>query len=215
MDSLLNYETVKYFGNERHIADRYDGSLSRGRAADRQRHAWRSLTGILQVSILGMGHDRDLILAAGVEVAGGAMTVGDFVLVNTYLLQLIRPLDRLGQLYRSIKQSLTDVEQMLTLLDQPPEVADAPMPAAAEGPGPVRFESVAFAYDPRRPVLRDVSFAVPPGQQAGDRRPDGRGEIHYRPTAVPLLRPDIGPRHDRRPGSARGHPGQPARRDRA
>ena len=105
------------------------------------------------------------------------MTVGDFVLVNTYLLQLIRPLDRLGQLYRSIKQSLTDVEQMLELLNQPAEVADAPdaVPLPA-GPGRLRFERVGFAYDPRRPVLRDVSFELPPGGTLAIVGPSGAGK---------------------------------------
>jgi ATP-binding cassette, subfamily B, heavy metal transporter len=105
------------------------------------------------------------------------MTVGDFVLVNTYLLQLIRPLDRLGQLYRSIKQSLTDVEQMLTLLDQPAEVADAAGAGTLpKGLGRLRFERVGFAYDPRRPVLRDVSFEVPPGRTLAIVGPSGAGK---------------------------------------
>ncbi|EWY40476.1 metal ABC transporter permease [Skermanella stibiiresistens SB22] len=195
VDSLLNYETVKYFGNEEHIASRYDTALREVERLTVNAMLWRSLTGILQVSILGCGLTAMILLAAS-NVARGTMTVGDFVLVNTYLLQLIRPLDRLGQLYRSIKQSLTDVEQMLDLLGQPADVADAadalPLPAGA---GELRFDHVGFAYDPRRPVLRDVSFTVPPGATLAIVGPSGAGKStigrllfrFYDPTAGRVL----------------------------
>ncbi|WP_207485065.1 ABCB family ABC transporter ATP-binding protein/permease [Arenibaculum pallidiluteum] len=165
VDSLLNYETVKYFGNESHVVERYDRALARVEALTVRSTMWRSLTGALQVSILGAGLAAMVVLGAQ-RVETGAMSVGDLVLVNTYLLQLIRPLDRLGQLYRSIKQALTDLEQMMALLDERQEVRDRPgarpLPAGA---GALRFEGVGFAYDPRRPVLRDVSFAIPPGHR--------------------------------------------------
>ncbi|HYD32416.1 MAG TPA: ABC transporter transmembrane domain-containing protein, partial [Azospirillaceae bacterium] len=176
VDSLLNYETIKYFGAEARIAERYDTALRRVERLSVRAMVSRSLTGILQVSILGIGL-LAMILLAGARVADGAMSVGDMVLVNTYLVQLIRPLDRVGQLYRSIKQSLVDVEQMLALLDEVAEVADhpdaRPLPA---GPGEVRFESVGFAYDPRRPVLEGVSFTIPPGRTLAVVGPTGAGK---------------------------------------
>jgi ATP-binding cassette subfamily B protein len=176
IDSLLNYETVKYFGNEHHVARRYDAALARVERLTVRATRWRSLTGVLQVSVLGAGLALMVALAArGVEA--GTMSVGDLVLVNTYLLQLIRPLDRLGQIYRSIKQALTDLEQMMALLGERQEVSDRagarPLPP---GPGALRFERVAFAYDPRRPVLRDVSFELAPGRRLAVVGPSGAGK---------------------------------------
>ena len=168
IDGLLNYETVKFFGNERHIADRYDEALHRVEKLTVQALIGRSITGLLQVSILGVGLTAMLLLAGG-ETASGGMTVGDFVMVNTYMMQLLRPLDRMGQLYRQIKQALIDVENLMALFEQPPEVTDKPGAIALpKGPGEVRFENVTFAYDPRRgPVLNNVSFTVAPGRVLG------------------------------------------------
>ncbi|HEV7370531.1 ABC transporter ATP-binding protein/permease [Arenibaculum sp.] len=164
VDSLLNHETVKYFGNEEHVAERYDRALRRVEELQVRALTWRSLTGALQVSILGAGLTAMLVMA-GLEVGRGVLSVGDLVLVNTYLLQLLRPLERLGQIYRSIKQSLTDVEQMMTLLAERPEIADAPGAGPLpSGPGALAFEGVGFAYDPRRPVLERVSFSIEPGR---------------------------------------------------
>ena len=176
IDSLINYETVKYFGNEDHIADRYDTSLREVERLTVKALTFRSMTGIVQMTIMALGMTVLVVLAAS-RVSDGTMTVGDFVLVNTYLLQLVRPIERLGQLYRGIKQALVEVEQMLGLLEEEAEIVDAPgarpLPAGA---GEVRFEDVSFAYDPRRPVLDRVSFTVAPGTTTAIVGPSGAGK---------------------------------------
>jgi ABC-type transport system involved in Fe-S cluster assembly fused permease/ATPase subunit len=176
IDSLLNYETVKYFGNERHVAQRYDQSLALVERLTVKALVFRSLTGMLFVTILGLGMGTILLLAVG-RVTRGAMTVGELVLVNTYLLQLIRPMDRLGQLYRSIKQAFVDVEQLLLLLTETPEVQDRPGAAALpKGQGEVRFDHVAFAYDPERPILEGIDFRLPAGRTLAVVGPTGAGK---------------------------------------
>jgi ATP-binding cassette subfamily B protein len=164
VDSLLNYETVKYFSNERHIAERYDESLAEVERLTVKALSLRTLTGVLLVSVLGGGMAGVLFLAAG-RVSAGVMTVGEFVLVNSYLLQLTRPMDRLGQLYRSIKQAFIDLEQLLELLDERPEVDDRPgARPLLPGPGEVRFENVSFAYAADRPILQGIDFHLLPGR---------------------------------------------------
>ena len=167
VDSLLNYETVKYFGNEGFVAERYDDSLAKVECLTVKALASRSVTGVIQVLILGAGLT-GMILLAGTQVVAGEMSVGGFVLVNTFLLQIIRPLDRMGNLYRNIKQAFTDVEQMMGLLMEEPEVSDTygAGPLAA-GEGTVEFRDVSFAYDIRRPLLQHVSFTVPAGRAIG------------------------------------------------
>jgi ATP-binding cassette subfamily B protein len=176
VDAMLNYETVKYFGNEGHVARRYDASLREVERLHIKNYKFLSYTGIVQMTVIGIGMTLLVVLAA-LRVESGAMTVGGFVLVNTYLLQLMRPVERLGQLYRSIKQELVETEQMLSLLDRKPEIVDAPdarpLPA---GPGEIRFDNVSFAYDPRRPILTDISFVVPPGATTAIVGPSGAGK---------------------------------------
>jgi ABC-type transport system involved in Fe-S cluster assembly fused permease/ATPase subunit len=176
IDSLLNYETVKYFGNEEHVAQRYDASLAEVERLTVKALTFRSLTGIALVTILGVGMAVILFSAAG-RVQDGSMTVGSLVLVNTYLLQLIRPMERLGQLYRSIKQSLVDLELLIELLGEVPEITDRPdaVPLRA-GPGEVRFEGVGFAYGQDRPILHAVEFTVPPGKKVALVGPTGSGK---------------------------------------
>lgn len=176
LDSLMNYETVKYFGNEAYVSDRYDGELAEVERLTVRSLVVRSLMGVGQMTVLGAGLVAIVVLA-GREVAAGTMTVGAFVLINTYLLQLVRPLERLGNLYRSIKQALIDLEQMMCIFDEKPEVVDAPDAASLpDGPGEIVFDNVHFAYDPRRPVLKGVSFHVPAGRKVALVGPSGGGK---------------------------------------
>ncbi len=163
IDSLINYETVKYFGNERYEAERYDEQLVQWEnAAVRNQTSLASLNAgqsfIIAIGITG------LLLMAANGVAKGTMTVGDLVLVNMYMLQLYMPLNFLGFVYREIKHSLADMEKMFRLLDENREVADAPdaIPLLL-GKGSVRFDKVGFGYDPQRTILHEVSFDIPAG----------------------------------------------------
>jgi ATP-binding cassette subfamily B protein len=165
IDSLLNYETVKYFGNEQYEANRFDQALARYERASVASKSSLSLLNIGQATIIGVGL-AVLMTMAGYGVIDGSLTVGDFVLVNTYLIQLYIPLNFLGFVYREIKQALTDMEAMFRLLDVNADVKDAPgAQALAPGPGAVEFDRVTFAYDPRRTILKDVSFTVPAGRR--------------------------------------------------
>ena len=164
IDSLLNFETVKYFGNEEHEARRFDVSMARYEKAAVKSKVSLALLNIGQGAIIALGLTA-VMLMAGKGVVEGTMTVGDFVLVNSYLVQLYLPLNFLGYIYREIKQSIIDMEQMFSLIAIKPEVEDAPgaKPLRAER-GEIAFENVTFAYDPRRVILRDVSFRVAPGR---------------------------------------------------
>jgi ATP-binding cassette subfamily B protein len=176
VDSLLNYETVKYFANEEHEAQRYDRALQAYERAAVKSETTLALLNIGQGTIIAGGLI-GIMLLAGQGVAAGTMTVGDFVLVNTYLIQLYQPLNFLGMVYRNIKQSLTDLEQMMSLLKIQPEVEDRPgAPALAVKRGMVAFRHVDFRYDPRREILRDVDFTVPPGASVAIVGPSGAGK---------------------------------------
>jgi len=176
VDSLLNYETVKYFANEEHEAQRYDRALQAYERAAVKSETTLALLNVGQGGIIASGLI-GIMLLAGQGVAAGAMTVGDFVLVNAYLIQLYMPLNFLGMVYRNIKQSLTDIEQMMGLLKIRPEIEDRPgAPALAVKRGMVAFRNVDFRYDPRREILRDVDFAVPPGARVAIVGPSGAGK---------------------------------------
>jgi ABC-type transport system involved in Fe-S cluster assembly fused permease/ATPase subunit len=176
IDSLLNYETVKYFGNEEHEAQRFDHALESYERAAVLNKTSLSFLNVGQAGIIGGGLTLMMVLAANGVVAG-EMTIGDFVLVNTYLIQLFQPLNFLGYAYREIKQALIDMEAMFNLLEINQEVADdddaLPLP---EGPGAVKFEDVSFAYDPRREILQGISFNIPAGHKLAIVGPSGAGK---------------------------------------
>jgi ATP-binding cassette subfamily B protein len=176
VDSLLNYETVKYFGNEAFEAKRYDESLERLRRA-----ALKSQT---TLSLLNTG--QQLIIAAALiamlwratqGVVEGRLTLGDLVMINAFMIQLYIPLNFLGVMYREIKQSLADLDKMFGLLEKHREVDDRPgAPALQVREGVVRFEGVGFAYDAARPILHDLSFEIPAGKTVAVVGPSGAGK---------------------------------------
>ena len=176
IDSLLNYETVKYFGNEEHEARRFDSALQRYEQAAVKSKVTLSMLNTGQGGIIALGLIAVMVMA-GQGVAAGKMTVGDFVLVNSYLIQLYMPLNFLGFVYREIKQSLIDMEQMFALLRQNAEVTDDPhAPPLAVNGATVTFEDVHFGYNPDRPILKGVSFTVPAGKTVAIVGPSGAGK---------------------------------------
>jgi len=176
IDSLLNFETVKYFANEEHEARRFDRALQAYERAAVKSQTTLSALNIGQGTIIATGLVAVMLLA-GEGVVAGRMTIGDFVLVNSYLVQLYAPLNVLGVVYRNIKQSLTDLEAMFRLLAVKPEVEDRPEAKALAVPrGEIVFDRVSFRYDPRRPILREVSFRVPPGGTVAVVGPSGAGK---------------------------------------
>ncbi len=177
VDSLLNYETVKYFNNESFEAARYDTSLEALRRARLKAQTSLSLlnTGqqlIIAVALVGM------LWRATEGVIDGRMTLGDLVMINAFMIQLYIPLNFLGVLYREIKQSLTDLDRMFTLLEKEREVADAPHAPTLKlkGSPHVKFESVVFAYEANRPILHGISFEIPAGKTVAVVGPSGSGK---------------------------------------
>ncbi len=176
IDSLLNYETVKYFNNEEVEAKRFDASMAKYEKSAIK--MWTSL-GMLN---FGQG----LIFWSGMIIIGimsasgvmaGKMSVGDFVLVNTFMMQIYRPLNFIGSVYREIRQGLADIEEMFILLDKEPEIKDAPNAKELKISGPVlTFENVSFHYDSDRPILKNVSFEVPAGKTIAIVGPSGAGK---------------------------------------
>ncbi|RRS05005.1 ABC transporter ATP-binding protein/permease [Aquabacterium soli] len=177
VDSLLNYETVKYFNNEGFETQRYDESLERlRRVAVKSQHSL-SLLNAGQQTIIALGLI-SMLWRATQGVVDGRMTVGDLVMVNAFMIQLYIPLNFLGVIYREIKQALTDLDKMFTLMERDQEVGDAPdaRPLLLKSPPSVRFDHVNFAYEPARPILHDVSFEIPAGQTVAVVGPSGSGK---------------------------------------
>jgi ATP-binding cassette subfamily B protein len=176
IDSLLNFETVKYFANEEHEANRFDRALRAYEKAAVKSQTTLSMLNIGQGIIISVGLI-GVMLLAGFGVQRGEMTVGDFVLVNSYLIQLYMPLNFLGMVYRNIKQSLTDLENMFKLLAVPPEVQDRPgAPPLVVTAGEIVFDNVRFRYDERRPIIKGISFHVPAGRTVAIVGPSGSGK---------------------------------------
>lgn len=176
IDSLLNYETVKYFGNERYEAARYDTSLAEWERVALQSQRSLGLLNAAQAGTIAIGVTLMVIRAAN-GVVEGTLTLGDLVMVNAFLLQMFQPLSFLGVMYREIKQSITDVERMFTLLLRPTEVQDAPDPRTLElHGGEVKFEHVSFSYNADRPILHDVSFTIPAGKTVAAVGASGAGK---------------------------------------
>lgn len=176
VDSLLNYETVKYFGNETHEEERYDRSMRSYEDAAVKSRTSLSLVNVGQGGIIAIGLMVVMALAGG-DIAAGKATVGDFVMVNTYLIQLYMPLNFLGFVYREIKQSLTDMQQMFLLLDEEQEIEDAADATdLVVEKGAVRFENVKFGYSAERGILKGISFDVPAGKTVALVGPSGAGK---------------------------------------
>ena len=165
IDSLLNYETVKYFNNEDFEARRYDENLERYRRAAIKSQTTLSLLNTGQQLIIAIGLVA-MLWRATQGVVDGRMSLGDLVMVNAFMIQLYIPLGFLGVIYREIKQSLTDLDKMFTLMEKDREIADDPSarPMVITASPAVRFENVSFAYEAARPILQNVSFEIPPGK---------------------------------------------------
>lgn len=178
VDALLNYETVKYFNNEGYEARRYDARLQEYRKAAIKSQSTLSLLNSGQQLIIATALVA-MLWRATQGVADGRLTIGDLVMINAFMIQLYIPLNFLGVLYREIKQSLTDLDKMFTLVDMPREIedrADAARLRIDHGLPAIRFEDVSFAYDPARPILHRVSFEVPPGKTVAVVGPSGAGK---------------------------------------
>jgi len=165
VDSLINYETVKYFGNERLELARFDSTLNEWEEAAVKSQNSMSILNFGQGGIIGLGVTAIMFFAAG-GVVDGSMSIGDLVLVNAFLLQLFIPLNFLGMVYRQIKYSLADMDLIFKLMEQQPEIQDRPeAPPLQLKRGEVRFQHVGFSYMPEREILRDVDFTIRPGEK--------------------------------------------------
>ena len=176
IDSLLNYETVKYFGAEEREAQRYDKSMERYERNSTSSYVSLAILNSGQGFIFSMGLMVVMILCV-MGIRNGTNTLGDFVLINAMMIQLYQPLNFMGMVYREIKQATIDIESMFTILGQNPEIQDRPGAKPLDvNKGAIRFEDVQFAYDPARPILKGVSFEVPAGKTVAVVGPSGAGK---------------------------------------
>jgi ATP-binding cassette subfamily B protein len=176
IDSLLNYETVKYFAAEAREAQRYDRAMERYEKASVNSYTSLAILNAGQATIFTIGLALAMVMCA-FGVANGKNTVGDFVMINAMMIQLYQPLNFMGMVYREIKQAAVDIETMFDILQRPAEIVDRPdakpLPVAA---GTIRFENVGFAYEPARPILKGVTFEVPAGKTVAIVGPSGAGK---------------------------------------
>ncbi len=176
IDSLLNYETVKYFGNEKYEAHRYDSSLIEWEDMALKSQRSLGLLNTAQAGVIAIGVTL-MVLRAAAGVVEGTLTLGDLVMVNAFLLQMFQPLSFLGVMYRQIKESITDVERMFALMERPREIEDKPDARDLDVvAGEVKFDRVSFAYNADRPILHDVSFTIPAGMTVAAVGSSGAGK---------------------------------------
>jgi ATP-binding cassette, subfamily B, heavy metal transporter len=176
IDSLLNYETVKYFGAEEREGKRYDRSMARYEEASVRAYTSLAVLNAGQAVIFTVGLALTMVMCV-YGIKAGTNTVGDFVMINALMIQLYQPLNFMGMVYREIKQALIDIETMFSILAREPEIKDEPnaIPLIVKQ-GAIRFENVSFAYEPARPILKGLSFEVPPGRTVAIVGPSGAGK---------------------------------------
>jgi ATP-binding cassette subfamily B protein len=176
IDSLLNYETVKYFTAEERETRRYDRSMERYEDASVRSYTSLAVLNAGQAVIFTAGLTATMVMCA-YGIRNGTNTVGDFVMINAMMIQLYQPLNFMGMVYREIKQAVTDIEIMFQILARDPEIKDKPgAPALRISAGSVRFDNVSFAYEPDRPILKGISFEVPAGRTIAVVGPSGAGK---------------------------------------
>src|ERR1700756_4874205 len=183
IDSLLNYETVKYFSAEEREGRRYDRAMTRYEDASVEAYTSLAVLNAGQAVVFTCGLVVTMVLCV-YGIRAGTHTVGDFVMINAIMIQLYQPLNFMGMVYREIKQALVDIEIMFSILEREPEIKDKPgaEPLLVKR-GTIRFENVSFAYEPGRQILKGVSFEVPAGHRSFRRR-----QIDHLAAAVSLLR---------------------------